>query len=836
MLLDIDKADFLDDFIEDMRDLTENAHIALNHLETAHDSVSINELFRVAHSIKGMSASMEYKRMEMVTHKLEDLMYALRDNTLEFTVEILETLQLGFAFLNELFESIKFTGDEEEAPCEGLELLIKKIKDILEKKGTHEEKHQDKTIITKNITEGEKLKSIDNLVKINVMLDDKCSFKNVRAFMIINKVIHYGNLLRTIPLEKNISNNNYEMKVSVFSLFLELEHEKFEVVKKDILSIMEVHTVDINYVKDLAVENVIDYNDDLEIDNIAIIKAIGLIELKIIQMEYTQSMPIELNKIKDDLHKLNILVSATSHMEIIQLFGIMEDLIIEIGNKDLRDDNSVLDIILDSFIIIKDTLSNKDEDSVTKDIKLIEKNIQNIEKFISDEKIPSSQALGSILISKGVLKNEDIEDILKIQHEQFPDKKFGEIAMSENKVTSKDIINALKIQNKQTNEKKEEIHELLKVPVAKADHLIDLLEELMMIQSQLEQSIITNLGKNSLTAVTMNTSFRITKEIRNLSISFRMITLRNIFQKVNITVRESLKQLGKTAEIVIFGEETEIDRVVGNKIIDPLLHLIKNSVAHGIESPEERVAKGKRANGIISISARAEKGSIYIEITDDGSGIVPQKIFSTAVKKGLIQSNDKLSEEEIINLIFAPGFSTAEAIDTISGRGVGMDVVKTEIHKLGGRIKIDNRVGNGVTFTLRIPQNMTSLNGTVVDIMNKKYIIPTLYIKEIFSVNEDSYVNIVGKRKFVKLRKNILPIIPIENIFYGEQNPPMMIVLEVDGVQKAFPVNQVMERREIVVKPLSDDFDNIKFISGASILGDGNAALIIGVEQLFKLK
>jgi len=358
----------------------------------------------------------------------------------------------------------------------------------------------------------------------------------------------------------------------------------------------------------------------------------------------------------------------------------------------------------------------------------------------------------------------------------------------------------------------------------------------MMVQSQLEKSVLSDFSKDSLTVKTMMTSFRITKEIQNLSISFRMVTLRNIFQKVNITVRDSLKKLEKKAEILIYGEDTEIDRVVGNRIIDPLLHLVKNSVAHGIESKEERKAAGKRESGIISISARAEKGYVYIEITDDGQGINTNKIFSTAVKKGLINENDKMSEEDIVNLIFAPGFSTAEAVDTISGRGVGMDVVKTEISKLGGRIIIHNRAGQGITFTLRIPQNMTSLNGTVVNIMDKKYIIPTVYIKEVFSINEDTYVSVVGKNQYVKLRKNIVPIIPTENYFTGEENSKIMIVLEVDGVQKALPVNQVMERREIVVKPLSEDFDAIKYISGASILGDGQAALIIGVEQLFKLR
>ena len=833
--MDIDKSEFIDDFIEDMNDLMANAETSLKKLEESHSSDLINELFRVAHSIKGMSASMEFKRLEMLTHKIEDLMYVVRDNTLEFNQEILEILQIGFAFLNELFVSVKLSGVEDDAPCEGMEVLIKKIKDILESKNEPKKEMESIKVEQRKIEETKKLKSIEKLAKINVILDKKCSFKTVRAFMILNRLNSYGEFLRTIPNEKNINSKDYEMKNNILSIFLELNESDFEKVKSEIMEIMEINSVNVEYVKNIEDNKVVDYCDDVEFSNEDIINEISKIELNIVKMEYSENLPIELVNIKDDLNKLNKMVLLVEVEEIVLLFNKILELVNVVSKKDLRNDDIIIEILLDSFIILKDTLSNQDEESIEKDIKNIKKYIETIGVIIENEKSNTKQALGSILMSQGVLKNDDVEDILKLQQEQ-PNKKFGEIAIEENKVSSKEIVSALKIQNKKAEDRKDEAVELLKVPVTKADHLIDLLEELMMVQSQLEKSVLSDFSKDSLTVKTMMTSFRITKEIQNLSISFRMVTLRNIFQKVNITVRDSLKKLEKKAEILIYGEDTEIDRVVGNRIIDPLLHLVKNSVAHGIESKEERKAAGKRESGIISISARAEKGYVYIEITDDGQGINTNKIFSTAVKKGLINENDKMSEEDIVNLIFAPGFSTAEAVDTISGRGVGMDVVKTEISKLGGRIIIHNRAGQGITFTLRIPQNMTSLNGTVVNIMDKKYIIPTVYIKEVFSINEDTYVSVVGKNQYVKLRKNIVPIIPTENYFTGEENSKIMIVLEVDGVQKALPVNQVMERREIVVKPLSEDFDAIKYISGASILGDGQAALIIGVEQLFKLR
>ena len=836
--MDFDKAEFLDDFIEDMNELLENAALSLKKLEEESSIESINELFRVAHSIKGMGASMEFKRMEMLTHKMEDLMYVVRDCTLSFSTEILEILQIGFAFLDELFLSVKLSGVEDDAPCEGMEVLIKKIKELLEtnvcKRESKEEVEEENKANIIKIQESKKLKSMEKLAKITVFLDEKSPFKTVRAFMILNRISSYGQSLRTVPNEKYINNKEYEMKSNIFSIFIELEEDKFEEIKKEIKSIMEVNNVELSYVKNIPIENVLDSTEDLT-NYKEIIKMISQIELKIIKMEYTEDVPIKFDAIKEDLFKLNKSLESCNFDKLKELSNKLCEFINILGEKDLRNENTVIDLILDSFIIIKDILAIEEKDSIEKELIIVEKNIKGINNLIDIEKISGQQALGDILISKGILNNEDIDDILKLQKEKFPEKKFGEIALSENKVSSKDIVSALKIQNKKVEDKKEESVELLKLPVTKADHLIDLLEELMMVQSQLEKNILNDFSKDSLTVKTMMTSFRITKEIQNLSISFRMVTLRNIFQKVNITIRDSLKKLDKKANILIYGEDTEIDRVVGNKMIDPLLHLVKNSVAHGIEMPEERKAKGKKESGIISISARAEKGYVYIEITDDGQGINPEKILATAIKKGIISSNEKLSEEEIVNLIFAPGFSTAESIDTISGRGVGMDVVKTEIGKLGGRVSITNRVGQGVTFTLRIPQNMTSLNGTVVDIMDKKYIIPTVYIKEVFSINTDTYVSVAGKKQYVKLRKNIIPVISTQEYFRGEENSNIMIVLEVDGIQKALPVKQVMERREIVVKPLGNDFDHIKYISGASILGDGQAALIIGVEQLFKM-
>ncbi len=830
--MEFDKAEFLDDFIEDMSELMAQSEIALHKLVNDYSDDIINELFRVAHSIKGMSASMEFKKMETLTHKMEDLMFVVRDKTLSFSKEILEVLEIGFAFLNELFTSIKLSGVEDDAPCEGMEVLLDRIKEFLK------DINKDKETTIPSSPKQEKVKEIkinskDKIAKISIEIDNDSSFKTVRAFMVLNRLKTYGNIIKTIPDENLINGKDYVMKANIFSIFIELESEEFDNIKKDITNIMEIDKVKIEYVKDILVDVEINYNDNRD----SIRSIIELIELKIVKMELNGDSIATLYELHDEFITLKKLVKDCEFPEVLELVEELIELVEIYKDINVSKDFILIEDVLESLLSVKDILSFEKMEEISElDLKNINRNKDKIRNIILQETATEKQQLGNILLNTGAISASDVDDILRIQKEKYPDKKFGEIALSENKVKSSEIISALKIQNKKVDEKKDDGIELLKVPVTKADHLIDLLEELMMVQSQLEKNILNDFNRDSHTVKTMLTSFRITKEIQNLSISFRMITLRNIFQKLNITVRDSLKKLDKKANVIFYGEDTVIDRVVGNKIIDPLLHLVKNSVSHGIEPPEERVSKGKRETGIISVSARAEKGYVYIEITDDGQGINPEKVIETAIKKGIISESSKLTENEILNLIFAPGFSTAEKVDTISGRGVGTDVAKTEIEKLGGRITISNKVGQGVTFSLKLPQNMTSLNGTVVEIMDGKYIVPTVYIKEIFSINEETHISVVGKKQYAKLRNKIIPIIPAENYFSGEDNSKIMIVLEVDGEQKALPVKQVLERREIVVKPLSDDFDNIKYITGASILGDGKAALIISVEQLFKDK
>jgi two-component system chemotaxis sensor kinase CheA len=378
-----------------------------------------------------------------------------------------------------------------------------------------------------------------------------------------------------------------------------------------------------------------------------------------------------------------------------------------------------------------------------------------------------------------------------------------------------------------------------RVSALKIDNLVDMIGELVIIQSQIEQDAVKRFGTNDYLVTNLLRMEKISKDIQNISMSLRMVSLKSTFQKINRIGRDTIAELGKNVNIEITGEETEIDRGVAEKILDPLVHLVKNSISHGIEEESERPAKGKSIHGQVKISAYSKRGNVYIEISDDGRGIDPERVYQKAIEKKMLDPEKIYTNDEIINVIFLPGFSTAEKINDISGRGVGLDVVKTEIAKIGGKVEINNNLGQGCSFTLKIPINLAVINGTIIDILGVRYIIPTLFIKQIVKPEDGQWVNISGSRQMIRIKDEVIPLVPLNKIFgstvkESEEDTELVILIEVEQKMKALPVRNVVDRREIVIKPLGSEFSDLNYVSGASILGDGTVALILDIENLYK--
>ncbi|MCQ2748831.1 MAG: chemotaxis protein CheA [Clostridia bacterium] len=392
------------------------------------------------------------------------------------------------------------------------------------------------------------------------------------------------------------------------------------------------------------------------------------------------------------------------------------------------------------------------------------------------------------------------------------------------------------------------VEEYLKIAASKVDNLADMVSELMITQSLIEQRIMLLEKDDAILTKEIPRMSRLTKDIQNLSMSLRMVPLKSTLQKVIRTGRDTAQTLQKEINLAVIGEETEIDRTITEKLYTPLMHMIRNSIGHGIEDADTRKKAGKDPVGNVTISAYNKRGSVYIEIEDDGKGLDMDKILKKAIEKGIADKDKKYSDDEIANFIFLPGFSTADKVDAVSGRGVGMDVVKTDITKVGGTVRVDTHAGEGTKFTLKIPINLAIMNGTIVKIMDQTYILPTLNIREMVNVTEENWISVKGKEKMLKVRGEVLPIYPIKALLKdnGFSNPDdlvesgdyedesLMVIVELDEMVRAIPVQTVLERREIVVKSLGSEFANLDFISGASILGDGTISLIFDIEGLLK--
>jgi two-component system chemotaxis sensor kinase CheA len=325
---------------------------------------------------------------------------------------------------------------------------------------------------------------------------------------------------------------------------------------------------------------------------------------------------------------------------------------------------------------------------------------------------------------------------------------------------------------------------------------------------------------------------RLSSDLQRNAMSMRMVPVRQTFQKMARLVRDLSKKSGKPIDLVLDGEDTELDRKVVEDINDPLMHMVRNSVDHGIESPDGRAAAGKSPAGRLSLSAYHQGATIVIAIADDGGGLRPERILAKAIEKGLVSPTQVLSPSEIHQLIFRPGFSTAEKITEVSGRGVGMDVVRRNIEALRGRIEIQSEPGQGTKFLIKLPLTLAIVEGLLLRVGRERFVMPTFAIRESLRPAASRVHSIKGHPRMVQVRDTLLPLIYLSEIFDipdAETDPcnATVVVIEDDGRHVALMVDQLLGKQEVVVKSLGPAFSEVRGVSGGAILGDGRVGLIL---------
>ena len=383
----------------------------------------------------------------------------------------------------------------------------------------------------------------------------------------------------------------------------------------------------------------------------------------------------------------------------------------------------------------------------------------------------------------------------------------------------------------------------IRVSIDKVDELINMVGELVITQSMLSQlGEEENFGENQIEKLKSGLMQleRNTREMQENVMRIRMLPISFVFQRFPRLVHDLSGKLGKKIELVLSGESTELDKTVMEKIGDPLVHLVRNSLDHGIESPGDRIAAGKPETGEIHLNAYHEGGNIVIEITDDGAGLNLEKILSKAKASGLVSDNDNLSDEEIADLIFQPGFSTADVVSDVSGRGVGMDVVRRNIRALGGTVDVVTNVGKGSVFTIRLPLTLAILDGQSVVVGNEVYIVPLVSIIESIQVDSSLVNGITGQAEVYRLRDEYIPIVKLYDVFnvkplHENLEDGLLVVVEAEGKKVALLVDDLLGQQQVVIKSLETNFKRIEGISGATILGDGTVALILDVSGLISI-
>ena len=380
----------------------------------------------------------------------------------------------------------------------------------------------------------------------------------------------------------------------------------------------------------------------------------------------------------------------------------------------------------------------------------------------------------------------------------------------------------------------------IKVSTDRLDNLINMSGELVIAQSIVAGKVNKSLGSEHSLCSKVAHQGKLIRELQELSMSMRMVPIQGAFQKMARLVRDLSHKAGKNINFVTVGEETELDRSIVDKIVDPLLHMARNSVDHGIEPPEEREKVGKNPVGRIELRAFHQAGNVVIEIDDDGRGLSKERILKKAIESGIIKAGRELNEQEIFELIFAAGFSTVEKVTDVSGRGVGMDVVKKDIESLRGKIYTSSTPGKGTTFTVRMPLTLAIIDGQIVKVGDERYIIPIHSVLRSFKPTLKQLSSVQNRGEIVMVRGQLIPVVRLYKLFgvvpkSEDVTESLLVIVEEGSERCCLLVDELFDQQQVVIKNLGKDLGKVKGISGGAIMGDGKVSLILDIPGLIEL-
>jgi two-component system chemotaxis sensor kinase CheA len=445
--------------------------------------------------------------------------------------------------------------------------------------------------------------------------------------------------------------------------------------------------------------------------------------------------------------------------------------------------------------------------------------------------------LGEILVERGSAAPETIEQALDRQsrHEQHPP--LGELLVQEGKVPAREVAQALRAQTSEAVQ----VKEIVKIDAERLDRLLDTIGELVIAESMVSQSSELRQAASPDLIRQLGLLDKITRELQSSSMSLRMVPIRATFQKMARLVRDVARKFGKPVDFVTTGEDTELDKNVVDRIGDPLVHMVRNAVDHGLEaSAEQRRQAGKPEAGRIELRAFHRGGNIHIEIADDGRGLDRQAILSKAIDRGLVAPDAEMTDQQVYNLIFEAGLSTAKAVTDVSGRGVGMDVVRRNIEQLRGQVDIQSVPGKGTTFSIRLPLTLAIIDGMMIRVGTQRYVIPTLSVVRSVRPAAEDISTVMGRAEMLCLQGKLIPLLRLGRLFeiadaQQDLTQAIVVIVEADGRQIGLVTDMLLGQQQTVIKSLGESMQGVPGIAGGAVMPDGQVGLILDVSGLAKL-
>lgn len=743
---------FVAESIENHENIVNNLLI----LENGSDDTAIDEIFRAAHTLKGMSASMGFDEMETLCHSMEDVFHLIRSGERSVDKDLIDLLLACTDRIEEMLEDIESGGDSSSLDSRELsgklKALVSEENDI-----SKDESGQHSQTNTGTLKEPQKYSH-----HISLTVDETSHMKDIRALLALENLKEIGEIISCSPTAEKLESSDSDFS-GVLSIYFHTDSDEELIRKAAMVSeISEITIVPYSSAQDEASEEWISADDD----------------------------PTSIS----NLYKITITVSEDSDLGDVRAL---------IAYQNLAD--------IGQIISSEPSLEDLDNGKFSGDLTVIVHSDAGPEAL---HDAASGVDIRSVLVEPFVQDEEDTR--INILSRSDDNDSEDSDQNSPDKTTKKP--------------KKKEVQNL-RVDIQRLDQMMNLVEDLVITGGRLRQ--IAHQYNSKEMDEALNMVSRSVSDLQNLMMNIRMIPLNQIFNRFPRVVRDVAVHDGKEVEFIMSGGETELDRSVIDGLGDPLLHLIRNAVNHGIETPEKRIRAGKDPKGTVVLSAWREKGNVLIRLKDDGGGISPDVILSKAIEKGLIAAEQSkgLTREEIISFLFQPGFSTAEEITDISGRGVGLDVVKSAIESLKGTINVESEAGKGTTFMLVLPPTMAIIEVMMVRINGKRCAIPIAAVVEVARIDRKA-ISRIGKSEAIPFRGDVLQIHHLNEMFKGESNGDIVVVIQYQDTKCCIPVDVVEGQQEVVVKPLSNVIGSCKGVSGVTIPGDGDVVPILDVNSM----